>query len=283
MPTRPRAHIAEDLSRNCLHAIFEEAGWVVEDIVKDYGEDLLVRIFTRGKATPFKFFVQVKATDNISRFITGDGHIIRFPVKKKHISQWKEFNEPVILAIWDSRSKSIYWTYVQREIEKLPNLLRATSTNNASVLLSISRDNILDRASLKRIRAIARTRHSRVTHEREGAERLKSILEQKLGAKIERDSRFEVIILQKPSGSGEVFLFGRTALLVQKLSQKLKTSPRQALRRWTEKLLKDFAEYERSGLYPVFNAKTGKAEMQKFTLAEFRNYMSKQLDAMNES
>ena len=53
MPRRPRQHILEDLARAELHRVFEEFGWAVEDLKKDYGEDLLVRIFDKGVATPY--------------------------------------------------------------------------------------------------------------------------------------------------------------------------------------------------------------------------------------
>lgn len=42
MPKRPNSHVLEDLSRNRLHNVFEREGWTVEDLRKDYGEDLLI-------------------------------------------------------------------------------------------------------------------------------------------------------------------------------------------------------------------------------------------------
>ena len=73
MLQRPRSHRIEDLSRNRLRDAFNSVGWVVEDLRKDYGEDLLVRIFEQGVATPVAFFVQAKATDRIEDYTNADG------------------------------------------------------------------------------------------------------------------------------------------------------------------------------------------------------------------
>src|SRR6266478_1163953 len=67
MPKRPRSHEIEEFSRGRLRDLFGRLGWVVWDLHPDYGEDLLVRIFTNGAATHYSFFVQAKATDHIDR------------------------------------------------------------------------------------------------------------------------------------------------------------------------------------------------------------------------
>src|SRR5215469_6481106 len=101
MPKRTRSHQLEDLSRNRLHANFEDRGWTVEDLAKDYGEDLMVRIFDSGVATPYSFFVQAKATDRIAKFVTRGA--IAFPIETGHLRHWVRFLEPVILTLWDSK------------------------------------------------------------------------------------------------------------------------------------------------------------------------------------
>jgi hypothetical protein len=42
MPQRPRSHEVEDLSRNRLRYAFNGVGGTVEDLRKDYAEDLLI-------------------------------------------------------------------------------------------------------------------------------------------------------------------------------------------------------------------------------------------------
>ncbi len=85
MLQRPHSHRIEDLSRNRLRDAFNSVGWVVEDLRKDYGEDLLVRIFEQGVATPLSFFVQAKATDRIEDYTNADGTSVLFPTEKRRI------------------------------------------------------------------------------------------------------------------------------------------------------------------------------------------------------
>jgi hypothetical protein len=112
MPRRPRSHHLEDLSRKRLHDAFGAVGWTVEDLRKDYGEDLFVRIFQDGRATPLCFFVQAKATDNLERHLA-KGERLTFPVERRHVDHWQQFWEPVILSLWDSKDDRTYWTCVQ--------------------------------------------------------------------------------------------------------------------------------------------------------------------------
>jgi uncharacterized protein DUF4365 len=112
MPQRPRSHEVEDLSRNRLREAFNGVGWTVEDLRKDYGEDLLVRIFDNGIATPLSFFVQAKGTDVIQNYVSGTGPIF-VPLKRGHVNHWMEFSEPVFVALWDSKADLIYWNCVQ--------------------------------------------------------------------------------------------------------------------------------------------------------------------------
>jgi hypothetical protein len=105
MPRRPRSHILEDISRNKLHEAFDSVGWTVEDLREDYGEDLFVRIFADGVATPLSFFVQAKGTDNLSRHIDSHTGTVEFSVKRRHVEHWKQFG-----------SRSSYPCGIQRQI-----------------------------------------------------------------------------------------------------------------------------------------------------------------------
>jgi hypothetical protein len=110
MPKRSRSHEIEDISRRRLRDTFAQLGWVVWDLYPDYGEDLLVRIFTNTTATHYSFFVQAKGTDHLDRYLHRDGKHISFPIDIEH---WKKFWEPVVLTIWDSKSGATYWEIIQ--------------------------------------------------------------------------------------------------------------------------------------------------------------------------
>ena len=80
MPKRTHSHELEDLSIVRLHQAFKEKGWTVEDLRKDYGEDLFVRLFNNGATTPLSFFVQAKGTDNLTQYLDRNNEVIRFAV-----------------------------------------------------------------------------------------------------------------------------------------------------------------------------------------------------------
>jgi len=88
LPKRPRPHILEDISLNRLHEAFVHEGWTVENLTKDYGEDLLVRIFERGVTTPFSFFVQAKATDDVDKLRSKKTARISYRVESGYVLHW---------------------------------------------------------------------------------------------------------------------------------------------------------------------------------------------------
>jgi hypothetical protein len=117
MPTRPRQHVLEDLAHAALLRAVGEAGWTVESLSNDYGEDFLVRIFRKEKATPWAMFVQSKATDSIARYLSKDLSTIHYPIETRHLTHWERFWEPVVLAVYDAKSKQTYWRVVQPWLE----------------------------------------------------------------------------------------------------------------------------------------------------------------------
>jgi len=113
MTRRPRSHEIEDLSRTRLRQAFNSSGWTVEDLGHDYGEDCLVRIFERGLATPFAFFVQAKATDRIDKYMHKDQRNLVFPIKTDHLRHWGKLWQPVVLAVFETWDGALD-TYIQK-------------------------------------------------------------------------------------------------------------------------------------------------------------------------
>lgn len=67
MPTRSRTHQLEDLSIREFERLLPSA-WISRRKDKDYGVDMEVELFDEfGKSTGLMFFVQLKATDNLSK------------------------------------------------------------------------------------------------------------------------------------------------------------------------------------------------------------------------
>jgi hypothetical protein len=203
-PYRPRSHQIADRSIARLHDFFVSAGWTVEDLDKDYGEDLLVRIFRDGQATPYSFYIQAKSTDNIKRYMRRNDDYMHYPFTSKHLTHWKDFWEPVILTVWDARADITYWETAQTP-EREPDLNASQST------FFIPLNNKLDEEGLKRILSRAVTRHERFTREQEGAQLLVDRLQETIGAKIEYNAQAGILLVHEPGGGARVTVFGKLA------------------------------------------------------------------------
>jgi len=206
MPQRPRSHEVEDLSRNRLRDAFNGVGWIVEDLRKDYGEDLLVRIFDNGIATPLSFFVQAKGTDVIQNYASATG-LICVPLKREHVNHWREFSEPVIVALRDSKADRIYWNCVQTYFSTEEGKTALASTSDS---LRIPVDRPLDATGLLWVHSITKTRFERTEDERQGVQALIDLLTEHLKLKIEYDAR-GVVLVTPPGETPIMGLFGRTA------------------------------------------------------------------------
>lgn len=232
MPKRPREHIIEDLARMQLHQTFAKVGWASEDLDKDYGEDILVRIFEDGTATPWSFFVQSKGTDNLERYLSKDQKNIFFPIKSTHIEHWSRFWEPVVLAIYDARTETTYWEVIQTYLEEVKDSKH--SKPRKSISIHVPTDNLLDVEGLQRIRNRTKNRFQRFEAQKEGAEILIDELSEKWGVDIEYDPEFGILMLPKgefhqgPTGGHTVIAFGKFASQLERIQEKHGIDPESA-------------------------------------------------------
>jgi tetratricopeptide (TPR) repeat protein len=112
---RPRKvwqHDVSLLSVDQLKELLHGAGWVIVDIVEDYGEDLLARIFDNGNPTGNDFYIQLKGTKNIGQYaLRSGGH--SYGIETKHLRQWQAYPIPVVFILWDTERRSGYWQLLQ--------------------------------------------------------------------------------------------------------------------------------------------------------------------------
>ena len=243
MTKRPRSHIIDKQSRNRLHEIFTNVGWVVQDINPDYGEDLLVRIFDNEMATPYTFYVQIKGTDHINNFLSKEKVVFTVPgISSRLAKQWVKFWEPVILALWDSSTNTIYWQYVQHFLETDIGR-KAISNKKESLSIPISKNNILDISSTSIIADIAVDRYNRFEHEQQGAEVLIQIFKERFNIGIEYDSQAGLAIINWPERMPEIpksgtehVIFGKLLAKVEALERKLGLNGNQVLEKAIDEL-----------------------------------------------
>lgn len=232
MPKRTRSHELEDLAFNGLSTIFNRCGWTVERIQKDYGEDLIVKIFVNGKATPLFFFVQSKASDSADEFLICNGRYLSIPLPTDHVTLWAEFWEPVVLTLWDAKKDRFYWETVQKAVEVATHRKRRRDGKTTKV--RIPRRNVLDNAGIQRI--VTRTNSSfvRFKREREAAKLLIDALRDQLGLNIEYEPQYGILqipvgrFIPKPEEDARVLFFGRAACANIIIAKKLGISPQSA-------------------------------------------------------
>jgi len=234
MTKRPRSHVLEDQAAACLCAHISDTGWIVEPLGKDYGEDFLVRIFKNETATEFGFFIQSKATDSLHRYLSKDGSKISFPIETKHIRHWERFWEPVVVTLYDAKTKIVYWQIVQSWFQRLSQKSRANILEKSTVILHIPTSNQINKKDLSRVEAITERRFKRFELEQQGAKILIQRLEDNLGLKIEYNAQNGIIMI--PSGKfvtdndgSKVVFFGKMASMVEEITARTNKTPLEIL------------------------------------------------------
>jgi len=223
-PTRPRSHRIADTAVVRLHDAFVSAGWTVEDLDKDYGEDLLVRIFKDDQATPYTFYVQAKSTSNIARYIRRDGASISYPFNPQHLEHWNDFWEPVVLTVWDSQADVTYWETVQAP-ERPPDIARKRP------IFFIPLSNLLNDEGIRLIASRTVRRHRRFEMKQRGAQVLVDRLREALGMEIDYNPQLGILYVTKPDGSAEFTAFGKMAERIEQMTRDSGISAEELLER----------------------------------------------------
>jgi hypothetical protein len=253
MPKRPRAHQLEAEARRELKEIFDGGqGWTVEDLHEDYGEDLLVRIFQQNKATPLSFYVQSKATDSIARFQKQPSKF-SVRVSKGHMRHWADFWEPVVVTLYDAKTRKTYWECVQIFVEGRDGDKRIKNPGK-TLTISIPYANILDKSGIKRILSITKARFQRHHDERVFAEALMNLLKERAGLHVvQYDARSGILILEDKKKRTEHVFFGRACELVSFITDDLKVSYNDLLRDYLKRLSKTFKRDSRTGSVSILD------------------------------
>lgn len=219
MSMRPRSHEIEDQSRLRLREAFGKRGWVVWDLYPDYGEDILVRIFTNSDATHYSFFVQAKSSDNLERYSRKDG--IHYPIKVKHLKRWRDFWEPVILTIWDSKTDTTYWEIVQDQLQDKD----LATYKGKEIAISIPYTNILNERGLNDILERTRKRIRRFERLSSGTSLLMKIFEERFGVKVGYDLDSDAFIINWSDDELSLYAFDESAALAREYASEHDVEP----------------------------------------------------------
>lgn len=240
---RTNSHALEDQSLRRIAAVFEAKRWTVERITRDYGEDLLVRVFADGDATPLLFFVQAKAFSSTRKLVIRRGEYLSVPVDPAHLESWRGFREPVILAVWDAATDVVYWQSVQTALSVAERRAEWKRRKPPRARLWIPTENILDSLSVSHIEARAHAAWYELEREREGARVLIAALRDQLGLTVSFEPRHGIVAIPEgqfvpaPEGGERMYPFGRFAREIKQVASILGVSPEEAFNRTMEFML----------------------------------------------
>lgn len=274
MTKRPSAHKNEDIARSLLGKAFAAVGWTVNDLHKDYGEDLLVRIFQNNKATPYSFYVQSKSVRNTSKRIAENGLSISQRISLSHLYSWFSIREPVILAVMDIQREITYWECVQNNF-MCRNAVETPTTQQKAITVSVPLQNRLDQDGLKKIAAISKSMYDTAKYERLGLKALVQSLQSQYGLTVNCATDLGILVMppgefhEKQKTNPIIIAFGSRG---KWSSQILKDDQRdvtnsinkgEAIRQAFKTIL--FKE----GRIPLLDPKTGKAMQEITTINEY--------------
>ncbi|MFZ1926903.1 MAG: DUF4365 domain-containing protein [Solirubrobacteraceae bacterium] len=100
MPKRPTQHVIADRAAAAVRTVIADAGFAVETVQSDYGEDLLVQTSLNGEMDASRIWVQVKGTAQIARHCSADGSWT-YSVPVEHSRRWRRTADTVLIVLWD--------------------------------------------------------------------------------------------------------------------------------------------------------------------------------------
>lgn len=283
MPKRPVAHINEDRARSLLLDAFFSVGWAPNELHRDYGEDLIVRIFKEEKATPLAFFVQSKSVADSSSRFAKDKRSLSQKVSISHLRSWLRFREPVILAVTDIESGITYWECVQTNINCHDAVKNATPADK-SYKVTIPSENTLHTSGLERIESITRSLYYAANRDLTALSALAQCLHSQYGLAIQCDTQTGLIVMPRgifqPDDSGNPFIiaFGERGKFLNDWLRDNSTdigtvaNKGNAWRDAFEKVLKS------EGAIPLLDPRTGKVIRTVRSLREYDETIGELID-----
>jgi hypothetical protein len=141
-------HRTADQASIAVQAVIADAGFAVEIIHNDYGEDLLVQTSHADEVDASRLWIQVKGTTAMAR------HRRRFgcahPVGFKHAIKWARSSDPVVVVLWDVAASVGYLSHPKAQVEAWHD--RTTGAQLKTLSLRCRRDDVFDRDAVLRLR-----------------------------------------------------------------------------------------------------------------------------------
>jgi hypothetical protein len=146
---RTREHVIADLAVNYVQRHILLNGHSSEEIVRDYGIDLLMFTYNSDREIENGHVqIQIKATENITVLKTTGA--IAFQAEVAHLQTWQWEPMPVILVVYDAVGDGrAFWVYIQNYLNSRADL---SLDDQETLTVQIPQENQLDAGAIERFR-----------------------------------------------------------------------------------------------------------------------------------
>lgn len=138
--------IIGDIAENDIKALCARLGWAVEKVQNDYGDDLLVQTRENERVDPFKVWIQVKGTTDLSRKKNMDGSYSQ-SLSKGNVWKWIRSRDICIVVLWDINRQEGVCSVVKDDVD----FFDIYKTDSESMTLRIDGQQSLTLASMVRV------------------------------------------------------------------------------------------------------------------------------------
>lgn len=129
---RPKQHSIDEAGERRLGDAFAPARWTVNPIEHDYGIDFDVQVFENEKPTGDWFKVQLKSSEETDYSSSGD--FVSQDLDLSHARHYAlEATEPTILIHVDIKTRGVFWTAPQLDVELREKLAVAKHQKTVTV------------------------------------------------------------------------------------------------------------------------------------------------------
>lgn len=164
--TRTAEHRIADLAVNRVEHEVLLARCTLQRIDQDYGLDAIMHVYNAvGELEDGNVDFQIKGGEQQTRI--EDGTIVAFRVTRRDLLHWLAAPMPVLLAVYDHSRREVYYLYVQRYFETLPDfdLFAAGQT----ITIRIPATQVLNEVAVQQIaeylRAVMQQLKGKVRHD----------------------------------------------------------------------------------------------------------------------
>lgn len=98
--------------------MFTQYDWQPRPLSPDLGEDLIVDIYDNGVSAGLAFYVQIKSSEDISKFQIKNGNF-SYLLEVKDLMHWQDYLPPVFILLWDTSKRYGHWIMANEIIKEL--------------------------------------------------------------------------------------------------------------------------------------------------------------------